>query len=62
VRDWRAVQSPGLPLAYPTNSAADDENPPLAPDPHVPARVAEAVMALYCLPSQQWEVSDGAAP
>jgi hypothetical protein len=48
-RNWAAVYSPGLPLAYPTDSADDDEDPPLAPDPHVPARVAEAVMALYCL-------------
>jgi hypothetical protein len=44
-RKWAAVHSPGLPLAYPTDSE-DDDDPPLAPDPHVPARVAEAVMAL----------------
>jgi hypothetical protein len=48
-RNWAAVYSPGLPLAYPTDSADDNEDPPLAPDPHVPTRVAEAVMALYCL-------------
>lgn len=47
-RKWAAVYSPGLPLAYPTDSADDDEDPPLAPDPNVSARVAEAVMALYC--------------
>jgi hypothetical protein len=60
-RNWAAVHSPGLPLAYPTNSADDDEDPPLAPDPHVPARVAEAVMALYCPAPEQWVVSVGAA-
>lgn len=59
-RKWAAVHSPGLPLAYPTDSADDDEDPPLAPDPHVPARVAEAVMALYCLEPEQWELSVGA--
>lgn len=55
-RNWAAVHSPGLPLAYPTDSADDDEDPPLVPDPHVPARVAEAVMALYCLAPEQREV------
>lgn len=59
-RNWAAVHSPGLPLAYPTDSTDDDEDPPLAPDPHIPARVAEAVMALYCLAPEQWEVSVGA--
>lgn len=56
-RKWMAVHSPGLPLAYPTDSAGDDDDPPLAPDSHVPARVAEAVMALYCPASDQWEIS-----
>jgi hypothetical protein len=60
-RNWAAVHSPGLPLAYLTDSADDDEDPPLAPDPHVPVRVAEAVMALYCPAPEQWEVSVGAA-
>ena len=60
-RNWAAVYSPGLPLTYPTDSADDDEDPPLAPDPDVSARVAEAVMALYCLAPEQWEVSVGAA-
>jgi len=60
-RNWAAVHSPGLPLAYPTDSADDDEDPPLAPDPHVPTRVAEAVMALYCPEPEQWEVPVGAA-
>jgi hypothetical protein len=60
-RSWAAIHSPGLPLAYPTDSAEDDEEPPLAPDPHVPARVAAAVMALYCPVPEQWEVSVGAA-
>jgi hypothetical protein len=55
-RNWAAVHSPGLPLAYPTDSADDDEDPPLAPDPHVPAREAEAVMA-----PEPWEVAVGAA-
>ena len=59
-RNWAAVHSPGLPLAYPTDSEDDDKDPPLAPDPHVPARVAEAVMILYCLAPEQWEVSVGA--
>jgi hypothetical protein len=60
-RNWAAVHSPGLPVANPTDSADDDEDPPLAPDPHIPARVAEAVMALYCLAPEKWEVSVGAA-
>ncbi len=60
-RNWTAVHSPGLPLAYPTDSADDDEDPPLAPDPHVSARVAEAVKALYCPEPEQWEVSVGVA-
>lgn len=60
-RNWAAVHSPGLPLSYPTGSADDDDEPPLAPDPHVPARVAKAVMALYCPEPERWEISDGAA-
>ena len=60
-RNWAAVYSPGLPLAYLTDSPDDEEDPPLAPDLHVPARVAEAVMALYCLEPEQWEVSVGTA-
>lgn len=60
-RNWAAVCSPGLPLAYPTDSPDDDEDPPLAPDPHIPARVAEAVMALYCPAPEEWEVTVGAA-
>jgi len=59
-RNWAAVHSPGLPMAYPTDSADDDEDPPLAPDPHVPVRVAKAVMALYCPEPEQCEVSVGA--
>lgn len=47
-RDWRAVYSPGLPLASWTEGEDDDEDPPLAPDPDVPARVTAAVTALYC--------------
>jgi hypothetical protein len=54
-RNWSAVHSPGLPLFCPTDSADDDEDPPLTPDPHVPARVTEAVMALYCLAPEGWE-------
>lgn len=60
-RNWAAVHSPGLPLGYTTDSEDDDEDPPLAPDPHVPARVAEAVMALYCLEPEKWKVSVGTA-
>jgi hypothetical protein len=52
-RNWAAVHSPGLPLANPTDSPDDDEDTPLAPDPYVPARVAEAVMALYCPAPEQ---------
>ncbi|NVD97727.1 helix-turn-helix transcriptional regulator [Massilia sp. BJB1822] len=59
-RNWAAVNSPGLPPAYPTDSSDDEADPPLAPDLHLPARVAEAVMALYCLAPEQWEVSVGA--
>jgi hypothetical protein len=60
-RNWAAVQSPGLPLGYLTENVDDDEDPPLTPDPHVPSRVAEAVMALYCPTPEQWEVSVGEA-
>ena len=60
-RNWAAVRSPGLPLGYCTDDTDDDaEDSPMAPDPHVPARVAEAVMALYCPAPEQWEVSVGA--
>lgn len=59
-RDWAAVYSPGLPLAYLTDSADDDKDPPLAPDPNVPACVAKAVMALYGPEPEQCEVSVGA--
>jgi hypothetical protein len=54
--DWAAVYSPGLPVGYQTESEVDDEDAPLAPDPHVPARVAEAVKAQYCPTPEQWEV------
>jgi len=47
-------------MAHPRASVDDDEDLPLAPDPHVPARVAEAVMALYFPASGQWEASVGA--
>lgn len=47
-RNWVDVQSPGLPLAYPTD-IADEDDLPLAPDPQVPTRVAKAVVTLYCL-------------
>jgi len=60
-RNWVAVHSPGLPLARPTDTPDDDEDPLLAPDPHVPAHVAAAVMALYCPVPEQWEVAAGAA-
>lgn len=60
-RNWAAVHSPGLPPAYPAGSADDDEDPPLTPDPHILARVAEAVMVLYCPEPEQWGVSVGAA-
>lgn len=59
-RSWAAVHSPGLPTAHPRDSVDDDEDLPLAPDAHVPAYVAEAVMALYCPASGQWEASVGA--
>ena len=55
-RNWAAVYSPGLPLAYPTDNADEDEDPPLAPDLHIPPRVAKAVMALYCPEPEQCEV------
>lgn len=60
-RNWTAVYSPGLPVGNQADSDAEDEDPPLAPDPHVPAHVAEAVMALYCPTPEQWEVSVDAA-
>lgn len=60
-RDWAAIHSPGLPLAYLTGSEDDDDDPPLAPDPHIPAHVAEAVLALYCPMPEQWAVSVGDA-
>ncbi|WP_323144844.1 hypothetical protein [Massilia phyllosphaerae] len=47
-RDWAALDSPGLPQGYLTESADDDENTLLVPDPHIQADVAEAVMTLYC--------------
>lgn len=56
-RNWSAVHSPGLPLAYWPEGAEDDEDPPLTPDPHVPACVAQAVIALYCSEPEQLEVS-----
>jgi len=59
-RNWSAIYSAGLPVSSPPESADEDEDPPLAPDPHVPAHVAEAVMALYCPEPEQWEVSVGA--
>lgn len=55
-RKWAYVQSPGLPLAYRPEGSEDEEDPSLTPDPHVPAHVAEAVMALYCSEPEQWEV------
>ena len=58
-RDWAAIDSPGLPLAYLTGSEDDDEDPPLAPDPYISAHVAEAVIALYCPTPEQWAVSVG---
>lgn len=56
-RNWNAIYSPGLPIAYPTESEDDDEDPPLAPDMHIPARVAKAVMDLYCPEPEEWQVS-----
>ena len=44
-----------------TGSKDDDEDPPLTPDPHISAHVAEAVMALYCPTPEQWAVSVGVA-
>jgi len=58
-RKWANVRSPGLPLAYPTGSPDDDEDPPMAPDPHLPEHVAGAVMALYCPAPERWDVSIG---
>lgn len=54
-RNWSAVYSPGLPTGYLAENT-DDKNPPLAPDPEIPTRVAEAVRALYCPAHKQWEV------
>lgn len=56
-RNWAAVQSPGLPRGYFVDTVEDDEDPPLTPDPHIPALVAEAVMALYCSAPERLEVS-----
>ncbi len=56
-RNWVAIYSPGLPLAHPMDSPDGEEDPPLAPDLHVPDRVAEAVKALYCPVPEQWNVS-----
>ena len=56
-RNWAAVYSPGLPLAHQMDSQDGEEDPPLAPDLHVPDRVAEAVKALYCPVPEQWDVS-----
>ena len=56
-RNWAAVYSPGLPLAHQMDSQDGEEDPPLAPDLHVPDRVAEAVKALYCPVPEQWNVS-----
>ena len=56
-RNWVAIYSPGLPLAHPMDSPDGEEDPPLAPDFHVPDRVAEAVKALYCPVPEQWNVS-----
>jgi hypothetical protein len=61
-RDWTAIYSPGLPLAYPRESVSDDEDPPLAPDPHVPTHVAQAVMNLYCPTYDHCAISVGVAP
>lgn len=55
-QDWLHVFSPGLPLSFMTESD-DDEDPPLAPDPDIPAHVAAAVMALYCPAPEHGEVS-----
>lgn len=55
-QNWQNVYSPGLPLSYMTENDVD-EDPPLAPDPHVPAHVAAAVIALYCPTPEQGEVS-----
>lgn len=54
-RNWAAVYSPGLPLGRVTDSADDAEDPPLAPDMHISARVAAAVMSLYCLSPEEAE-------
>ena len=57
-RNWAAVHFPDLPLANSTDNP-DDEATPLAPDPHILARVAETVMAFYCPAPEQGEVSVG---
>jgi hypothetical protein len=56
-RNWSAIYSAGLPPSYWTEDEADDEDPPLAPDPDIPAHVANAVMTLYCPVAEEWEVS-----
>lgn len=56
-RDWAAVYSPGLPLAFPKESVGYDEDPTLAPDPNVSPHVAQAVMDLYCPASEQWAIA-----
>jgi len=55
-RNWSYVYSPGLPLGYRPDGPEDEEDPTLTPDPHVPAHVAEAVMALYCSEPEPWGV------
>lgn len=55
-RNWAAVYSPGLPPSYLTDSPEREEDPPLAPDLHVPAHVAQAVMALYCTAPEHYVV------
>lgn len=59
--DWAAVYSPDLPPGSLTDSPDDEVDPPLAPDLKIPARVGEAVRALYCPAPEQWEISVGAA-
>jgi len=58
-RKWANVHSPGLPLAYPTGGSDDHEDPPMAPDMHLPARVADAVVALYCPAPEKRNLSTG---